>query len=115
MAEDLTPAHKEACSNEVVKKILEVKKGKKVAGREEAAKNKEVHKSRTELGLHPATPPTFSDSSLFFNWRAKDKDYRSPIAKQKCVALLNGMFGVNMANWTRGPESWHFQCQTDHI
>ena len=61
--------------------MLEGKKGKKVAGIEEAAKNKEMRKSRAELGLHPATPPTgaMAESSLYFNWRAQGKGSRSPV------------------------------------
>ena len=45
LAEDLTPAAKKACIDEVVKKMLEEVKKMKVAGKEEAAKNKEVHQS----------------------------------------------------------------------
>ena len=40
---------KKAYIDEVVKKVLEVRKVIKVAGKEEAAKNKEVHQNRAEL------------------------------------------------------------------
>ena len=37
------------------------------------------------------------DSSLYFNWRAQGKGSGSPVAKEKCLALLNGKFGLDMA------------------
>ena len=95
--EDLTPAAKKACIYEVVKKMLEVKKGKKMAGLEEAAKNKVKHKSHAEI--HPTTPPTSAkaDSSPYFNWRGQGKGSRSPIAKEKSLALLHRMFGLDLS------------------
>ena len=51
LAEDLTPAAKKACIDEFVKKILDVRKEIKVAVKEEAAKNKEVHQSFTQPPL----------------------------------------------------------------
>ena len=37
------------------------------------------------------------DSSLYFNRRAQEKGSRSPVAKEKYLALLNGKFGLGMA------------------
>ena len=66
--------------------MVEVQQEKKVAGLELAAKNMVMHKSRAELGLHPASKPTgtMADSTLYFNWRQQGKGSRSPAAKEKC-------------------------------
>ena len=46
---DLVTQAKKAYIDEVVKNVLEVRKVIKVAGKEEAAKNKEVHQNHSEL------------------------------------------------------------------
>ena len=67
--EDLNPETKCSCIDKAVKMMVEVQQEKKVAGLELAAKNMVMHKSRAELGLHPASKPTgtMADSTLYFN------------------------------------------------
>jgi hypothetical protein len=67
--EDITPAAKKACIDEVMKKMMEVKQEKNVARLQKAAKNLVMHKRRAKLGLHPTTRPTgpMANCSLYFN------------------------------------------------
>ena len=75
-------------------RLAEVQQEQKVAGQKVEAKNMLIHQSCEKLGLHPATKPTGSmiDSTLYFNWRQQGRGSRSPIAQEKCEALLHGTF-----------------------
>ena len=58
-------------TDEVVKKMLEVKKGKKVVGLEEAAKKKEVRQSRANQQLHLLEPWQTAPSTSIGGPRAR--------------------------------------------
>ena len=88
---------KRSCIDAAVQRMIEVQQEQKVAGQKVEAKNMLIHQSCEKLGLHPATKPTGSmiDSTLYFNWRQQGRGSRSPIAQEKCEALLHGTFTLD--------------------
>ena len=75
--------------------MLEVRKVIKVTGKEEAAKNKEVHQNRDELGLHPTSPPTGTLAVPLFQLEGPGEGLQKPNRQEEVPGLAQ----------------WHFRSQ----